>query len=111
MGKFALPTPSPPLSSFVFVLLRKRLTKIRASNIATFKSTSRYLDDLLNIGNEYFEEIADTIYPEKLQLNKTNTSLRRARNTVCKGLDFISLFAQPGVLHVSEPSLYCLAYV
>ena len=78
MGKSALPTPSPPLSSFVFVLLRKRLTKIRASNIATFKSTSRYLDDLLNIGNEYFEEIADTIYPEKLQLNKTNTSYNEA---------------------------------
>ena len=31
--------------------------------------------------------------------------------SVCKGLDFISHFAQPGVLHVSEPSLYCLAYV
>ena len=31
--------------------------------------------------------------------------------SVCKGLDFISPFAQPGVLHVSEPSLYCLAYV
>ena len=31
--------------------------------------------------------------------------------SVCKGLDFISRFAQPGVLHVSESSLYCLAYV
>ena len=31
--------------------------------------------------------------------------------SVCKGLDFISLFSQPGVLHVSEPRLNCLAYV
>ena len=31
--------------------------------------------------------------------------------SVCKGMNFISLFAQPGVLHVSESSLYYLAYV
>ena len=31
--------------------------------------------------------------------------------SVRKGLDFISLFAQPGFLLVSERSLYCLAYV
>ena len=31
--------------------------------------------------------------------------------SVCKRLNFISLFAQPGVLHVSEHSLYCVAYV
>ena len=30
---------------------------------------------------------------------------------VCKGLNFISLFAQPGVLHVSELSVDCLTYV
>ena len=29
---------------------------------------------------------------------------------VCKGLDFISRFAQPGVLHVSESSPDCLTY-
>ena len=33
-------------------------------------STSRYLDDLLNIDNPYFEGI----YPPELQLNKANTS-------------------------------------
>ena len=31
--------------------------------------------------------------------------------SVCKGLDFISLFVQRGALHVSEPSLNCLTYV
>ena len=39
-----------------------------------FKSTSRYLDDLLNIDNPYFEGMVNCIYPPELQLNKANTS-------------------------------------
>ena len=39
-----------------------------------FKSTSRYLDDLLNIDNPYFEGIVNRVYPTELQLNKANTS-------------------------------------
>ena len=35
---------------------------------------SRYLDDLLNIENTYFEGVINQIYPPKLQLNKANTS-------------------------------------
>ena len=35
-----------------------------------FKSTSRYLDDLLNIVNPYFEQMVGQIYPTELQLNK-----------------------------------------
>ena len=42
-------------------------------NIA-FKPTSRYLDDLLNIDNPYFEGMVSRIYPSDLQLNKANTS-------------------------------------
>ena len=37
-------------------------------------STSRYLDDLLNIGNPYFEGMVNQIYPPELQLNKAYTS-------------------------------------
>ena len=37
-------------------------------------STSRYLDDLLNIDNPYFEGMVNQIYPHELQLNKANTS-------------------------------------
>ena len=37
-------------------------------------STSRYLDDLLNIDNPYFEGMVNRIYPPELQLNKANTS-------------------------------------
>ena len=38
--------------------------------IEAFNSTSRYLDDLLNIDNPYFEETVGQIYPTELQLNK-----------------------------------------
>ena len=42
--------------------------------IETFNSTSRYLDDLLNIDNPYFEQMVGQIYPTELQLNKANSS-------------------------------------
>ena len=42
--------------------------------IDAFNSTSRYLDDLLNIDNIYFEQMVHRIYPAELQLNKANAS-------------------------------------
>ena len=42
--------------------------------IKAFNSTSRYLDDLPNIDNSYFEGMVNQIYPSELQLNKANTS-------------------------------------
>ena len=36
--------------------------------IEVFNSTSRYLDDFLNI--PYFEQMVDQIYPTELQLNR-----------------------------------------
>ena len=44
--------------------------------IEVFNSTSRFMDDLLNIDNPYFEGMVTQIYPTELQLNKaysTNT--------------------------------------
>ena len=46
----------------------------QADIIEAFNSTSRYLDDLLNIDNPYFEEMLGQIYPTELQLNKANSS-------------------------------------
>ena len=40
--------------------------------IKAFNSTSRYLDDLLNIDNPYFEYMLGQIYPAELKLNKAN---------------------------------------
>ena len=42
--------------------------------IEAFNSTSRYVDDLLNIDNPYFEQMVGQIYPTELQLNKANSS-------------------------------------
>ena len=42
--------------------------------IEAFNSTSRYLDDFLNIDNPYLEKMVNTIYPSKLQLNYANAS-------------------------------------
>ena len=46
----------------------------QAGVIVAFNSTSRYLDDLLNIDDPYFEGIVDQIYAHELQLNKANTT-------------------------------------
>ena len=46
----------------------------KADIIEAFNSTSRYLDDLLNIDNPYFEQMVGQIYPTELQLNKANSS-------------------------------------
>ena len=51
--------------------------------IEAFNSTSRYLDDLLNIDNTFFDSMANHIYPSELQLNKANVS-----NTEASFLDF-----------------------
>ena len=42
--------------------------------IDALNSTSRYLDELLNIDNIHFEHLFHRIYPAELQLNKTNAS-------------------------------------
>ena len=44
--------------------------------IKACNSTSRYLDDLLNIDNPYFEGMINQIYSTELQLNKANTSVK-----------------------------------
>ena len=46
----------------------------QADVIEAFNSTSRYLDDLLNIDNPHFEGMVNQIYPPELQLNKANIS-------------------------------------
>ena len=46
----------------------------QADVLEAFNSTSRYLDDSLNIDNPCFALMARQIYPTELQLNKTNPS-------------------------------------
>ena len=42
--------------------------------IAAFNNTSRYLDDIFNLDNPYFDSMMDSIYPKELKLNKANSS-------------------------------------
>ena len=46
----------------------------QADIIDAFNTTSRYLDDILNINNIYFDNMVSQINPSELQLNKANTS-------------------------------------
>ena len=46
----------------------------QSDDIEAFNSTSRYLDDLLNIDNNFFDSMVNRIYPSELQLNKANVS-------------------------------------
>ena len=46
----------------------------QADVMKAFNSTSKYLDDDLNIDNLYFEGMVNQMYPPELELNKANTS-------------------------------------
>ena len=46
----------------------------QADIIDAFNTISRYLDDILNINNVYFDTVVSQIYPSELQLNEAYTS-------------------------------------
>ena len=46
---------------------------LKLRSLKLLNSTSRYLDDLLNIDNAHFERMVSQIYPAELQLNKAIT--------------------------------------
>ena len=71
-------TSCAPLVADLFLLCYERdfMTSFsdvkQAEIIEAFNSTSRYLDDLLNIDSPYFEGVVSRIFPPELQLNKAN---------------------------------------
>ena len=42
--------------------------------IDAFYTTSKYLEDIFNMDNVYFDTMISQIYPSELQLNEANTS-------------------------------------
>ena len=46
----------------------------QADIIDAFNTISRYLDDIFNINNVYFDNMVSQIYPSELHLNKANNS-------------------------------------
>ena len=63
---------------FLFCYERDFMLSLSEDNkfdvIEAFNSTSRYLDDLLNIDNNFFDSMVSRIYPSELKLNKANVS-------------------------------------
>ena len=63
---------------FLFCYERDFMLSLSDANqsevIEAFKSTSQYLDDLLNLDNNFFDNMVNHIYPSELQLNKANVS-------------------------------------
>ena len=54
--------------------MKSLIKEKRYDLIYAFNSTSRYLDNLLNIDTIHFEHMVHRIYPAELQLNKANAS-------------------------------------
>ena len=73
-------TNCAPLVAYLFLFCYERDFMLSLSEdnqsdvIEAFNSTSRYLDDLLNIDNNFFDSMVNRIYPSELQLNKANVS-------------------------------------
>ena len=67
---------------FLFCYERDFMLSLSEDNqsdvIEAFNSTSRYLDDLLNINNNLFDSMVNHIYPSEPQLNKANVSDTKA---------------------------------
>ena len=73
-------TNCAPLVADLFLFCYERFFMMSLSDhkqadvIDAFNTTSRYLDDILNIINVCFDNMVSQIYPSELQLNKANTS-------------------------------------
>ena len=65
----------------------------QADIVDVFNTTSKYLDDILNI-NVYFDNMVSQIYPSELQLNKANTSDTKAAFKTCICQFLMILFLQ-----------------
>ena len=74
-------------TTYLFCYERDFMTSLsdvkQAEMIKAFKSTSRYLQDLLNIDNPYFEGMVNCIYPPELQLNKLIPLIPKPHFRIC----------------------------
>ena len=81
---------------FLFCYERYFMTSLsdvkQAEIIEAFESTSRYLDNLLNIDSPYFEGMVNRIYPPELQLNKSNAFIPKPHFWICIYLFQTDLF-------------------
>ena len=73
----------------------------QADVIDAFNTTSRYLDDILNINNVYFDNMVSQIYPSELQLNKANASDTKAAFKTCICQFLMILFLPKFMINVT----------
>ena len=82
-------TICPPLAADLFLFCYERgfmmslFDDKQVDIVDAFNTTSRYLDDILNINNVYFDNIVSHKYPSELQLNKAKTSDTEAAFFTC----------------------------
>ena len=73
----------------------------RAYVIDAFNTTSRYLEDILNINNVGFDNMVSQTYPSELQLIKVNTSDTEAAFLYCICLLLMILFLPKYMINVT----------
>ena len=73
----------------------------QADAIDTSNTTSRYLDDILNINNVYFDKMVSQIYSSELQLNKANTLIPKLHLKTCICLFLMILFLPKFMINVT----------
>ena len=102
---------SAPLAADLFLFCYERDFMMSLSDdkqadvIDTFNTTSRYLDDILNINNVYFDNMVGQIYHSELQPNKDNTSDTKAAFLDSPHFHLMLLLFQPSGLCVQSLSL------
>ena len=102
MGTYCAPQVADLFLCFV---MRDFLMSLSDDNqtdvIDAFNPTSRYLDDILNINNVYFDNMASQIYPSELQLHKANTSDTKPHFWTCICLFLMILYLSKFMINVT----------
>ena len=71
----------------------------QADIIDAFYTTSKYLEDIFNINNVYFDTMISQIYPSELQRNKANTSDTESAFKTCICQFLIILFLPKSMIN------------
>ena len=87
------------LYSYEAELLHSLLSTVRKRLASQFNITNRYIDDLLSINNQYFENHPRQMYPLELEIKATTES-----NTSASYLYLLPSIGRDGQLHTT--SLY-----
>ena len=74
----------------------------QADVIDAFNTRSRYLGDILNNNNVYFDNMVSQIYPSELQLHKANTSDTDAAFLTCICLFLMIKFLPKFMINVTS---------